>query len=592
MNNKVLAIYARKSGSSSTDTSIESQIEGGKKYAKDNHYDIIEYTDEKVSGKKGLDTFEVDGDKYSKLHYYERPQFAQMIQDIKKGKIDAVWTYNQDRIERNTNIWIMFSSLIIEKQIIYIVNNNIVDLNDAMTKMISTIFSVFNEYYSMTTSLRVRPAHKKNALSGRTHGAIAYGYMRDSITGKYVQDPEEAPVIKEIFNYYITNSLGSYLISQKLNIKGVLCPYAKRQGEFKNKKNVYLEARKKEDTAWSGSTVLGILKNPIYKGYKYHGDVKIKIDDPIIDEVLWNKVNKALKDKSKGGKNSKHKYLLSDIIFCGHCTNIMIGKMRKNGTDNAYKCSTKQRDISICSKSRGLSIPKLETFIIKHLFENTGLKQLLLTLPQEDDKIQTIKNELKYHTSLLEGLRVKNDNLLSVIDNTKKLHDASSIINLLNKNTEDIETKTNDINTLKKRLELLNKEKQRQQIKNTIESYSKDYNFETLQRAVRTLIESIRITYTGSSVREYYIFIKYVGTSTVTQFKTDHKALYFSCVGIQRKQQTKVVIDNITREYLSQTGIGKEFITKHDDEEIDTFISVGSEHFNIKLEKDSYILFN
>ncbi|MBO0593131.1 recombinase family protein [Cellulophaga sp. E16_2] len=592
MNNKVLAIYARKSGSSPTDTSIDSQVEGGKKYAKDNRYDIIEYIDEKVSGKKGLDTFEVDGNKYNKLYYYERPQFAQMIQDIKKGKIDAVWTYNQDRIERNTNIWIMFSSLIIEKQIIYIVNNNIVDLNDAMTKMISTIFSVFNEYYSMTTSLRVRPAHKKNALSGRTHGVIAYGYMRDPVTSKYAQDPDEAAVVKEIFNYYISNSLGAYLISEKLNIKGILCPYAKRQGEFKTKKNVYQEARKKEDTTWSGSTVLGILKNPIYKGYKYHGDVKIKIDDPIIDEVLWDKVNKALKSKSKGGKNAKHKYLLSDIIFCGHCTNIMIGKMRKNGTDNAYKCSTKQRDIKICTKSRGLSIPKLETFIIKHLFENVRLKELLLSLPQDDDKIQTIKNELKYHTNQLEDLKVKNDNFLSVINSPQKLDDASSIIKLLNKNTSNIETKKSDINTLNKQLELLNKEKQKQHIRDTIESYTTDYNFETLQRAVRTLIESIKITYVGNNIKEYYIFIKYVGTSTVTQFKTDHKALDFSCVGIQRKQQTTVVIDDETREYLSLTETGKELITKYDEEEIDTFISVGNEHFIIKLEKDSYILFN
>jgi len=592
MNNKVLAIYARKSGSSPTDTSIESQVEGGEKYAKENHYDIIEYTDVMVSGTKGFDTFEVNGDKYNKLHYYERPQFALMIQDIKNGKVDAVWTYNQDRIERNSNIWIMFSSLIVEMQIIYIVNNKIVDLNDISTKMISTIFSVFNEYYSLITSLRVRPAHKKNALSGRTHGVIAYGYMRDPITGKYVQDPEEAPIVQEIFNYYITNSLGAYLISQKLNIKGILCPYAKRKGEFKTKKNVYVQARKKEDTTWSGSTVLGILKNPIYKGYKYHGDVKIKIDDPIIDEALWNKVNKALKSKSKGGKNAKHKYLLSDIIFCGHCTNIMIGKMRKNGTDNAYKCSTKQRDVKICTKSRGLSIPKLETFIIKHLFENVGLKELLLSLPQDDDKIQTLKNELKYHTNQLEDLKVKNDNFLSVINSPKKLEDASSIVQLLNKNTSNIETKKSDINALNKQLELLNKEKQKQHIRDTIESYTTDYNFETLQRAVRTLIESIKITYVGSTVKEYYIFIKYVGTSTVTQFKTDHKALNFSCVGIQRKRQTKVVIDDVTRKQLSQTETGKELITKYDEKEIDTFISVGNELFNIKLEKDSYILFN
>jgi site-specific DNA recombinase len=592
MDNKVLAIYARKSGSSPTDTSIDSQIDGGKKYAKENLYDIIEYTDEMVSGTKGIDTFDVDGNKYNKLHYYERPQFAQMIQDIKADKIDAVWTYNQDRIERNTNIWIMFSSLIVEKKVTYVVNDVLVDLNDDMTKMMSTIFSVFNEYYSMTTSLRVRPAHKKNALSGRTHGAIAYGYMRDPITGKYVQDPEEALIVKEIFNFYDENSIGAYLIATKLNVKGVLCPFAKRQGDFKRKKNIYQKDRKKEETTWSGSTISGILKNPIYKGYKYHGDVKINIDNPIIDEVLWDKVNKALKSKSNSGKNSKHKYLLANIIFCGHCSNVMIGKMRNNGTDNAYKCSTKQRDINICKNSRGLSIPKLETFIIKHLFENVNLKELLLSLPQDDDQIQTLGKELKHHKTVLEELKTKRSNILNIINSPETINDATEIIELLNKNTNIIETKKSDINALNKQLELLNKEKQKKLIKNTIESYSTDYNFDTLQRAVRKLVESITITYDGNNTREYYIFIKYVGTSTITQFKTNYMALNFSCIGIQRKQQTKVVIDNVSRTYLSQTEIGKELITKHDDEVTDTFISVGHEHFQIKLDRDNLITFN
>ena len=54
---------------------------------------------------------------------------------------------------------------------------------------------------------------------------------------------------------------------------------------------------------------------------------------------------------------------------------------------------------------------------------------------------------------------------------------------------------------------------------------SKDYNFDTLQRAVRSLIESITITYVGGNTREYYIFIKYVGTSTMTQFKTNHMGI-------------------------------------------------------------------
>lgn len=593
MDKKVLAIYARKSGNSPTDTSIESQLEGGKKYAKENGYTFLEYVDEKISGRKGMDTFDIDGSKYDKLHYYERPEFAQMIQDIKNDKIDAVWTYNQDRIERNTNIWIMFSSLIIEKKTTYIVNDLIVDLNDAMTKMMSTIFSVFNEYYSMTTSLRVRPAHKKNALLGRTHGVIAYGYMRDPETGKYTQNPKEASIVLDIFNYYDKNGLGAYLIADKLNSKGILCPYAKRTGEFKNKKFVYLENRKKEDTKWSGSTVSGILKNPIYKGYKYHGKVKIDINDPIVDKTLWNRVNKAIKKNKHGGKRPKHKYLLADILFCGHCQNVMIGKRRNDGTDNAYKCSTKQRDVSICKKSRGLSIPKLETFIIKHLFENAGLKELLLSLPQDDNKIDGLKKELGYRNKELEELNIVKTNLNKIIQSPKPLDNPEGLIVLLNKNANSIEVKKNDIAALESQLSLLNKTKQKQKIQSTIEGYARGYNFDSMQRAIRSLIESIKLTYVEiGGKREFYLFIKYIGTSTITMFKTDRKALNFSCVGITQKQQTKVVVSNEVRELLSKNEIGRNQIEKYEGEITDTFSSVGLELFQINLEPENLVLFN
>lgn len=593
MDKKVLAIYARKSGNSPTDTSIESQLEGGNKYASEKGYSVLEYVDEKVSGRKGMDTFDIDGSKYDKLHYYERPEFAQMIQDIKNDKIDAVWTYNQDRIERNTNIWIMFSSLIIEKKTIYIVNDLIVDLSDAMTKMMSTIFSVFNEYYSMTTSLRVRPAHKKNALEGRTHGMVAYGYMRDLQSGKYIQNPSEANIVKDIFNYYDKNGLGAYLIADKLNAKGELCPYAKRTGDFKSKKNVYQENRKKENSRWSGSTVSGILKNTIYKGYKYHGKVKIHIENPIVDKVIWNRVNKAIKNNRHGGKRPKHKYLLADILYCGHCENIMIGKRRNDGTDNAYKCSTKQRDVSICKKSRGLSIPKLETFIIRHLFENAGLKDLLLSLPQENNKIDTVKKELDFRNKELKELEVIKSNLNKVINSPKQLENPEAFIDLFNKNANSIDVKKNDIEALKNQLEVLNKTKQRLRIKSTIEGYARGYNFDSMQSAIRSLIESVNLTYLEiGDKREYYLFIKYIGTSTTTMFKTDFKALNFSCVGITQKQQTEVVVSDAVRELLSQNEIGKDLITKYEGEVSDTFTSVGLELFQINLKKDNLVLFN
>lgn len=593
MDNKRLAIYARKSGNNPNDTSIDSQIEGGKKYASDNGYLFNEYVDEKISGNKGLDTFEVDGSEFSKLHYYERPEFAQMIHDIKSEKIDAVWTFNQDRIERNTNIWIMFSSLIIDKNVTYIVNNSIVDLNDAMTKMMSTIFSVFNEYYSMTTSLRVRPAHRKNAMNGKTHGAIAYGYMRDDETGKYIQDPSEAPIVQQIFNYYDKNSLGSYLIADKLNIEGIECPYAKRKGMFKSKRSVYQQNRLKENTTWSGSTISGILKNTIYKGYKKHGDVKIAIDEPIIKNIQWERVNKTLNANKRLGKRPKHKYLLADILFCEHCRNKMIGKRRNDGTDNAYKCSTKQIDVNICTRSRGLSIPKLENFIIKHLFENSSLKELLLSSPQQNDKIGAVNKELQFRRLELKELQIISKNINDIISSPTLLENKEELIIKMNQNGREIKIKKSDIAQLEHQLDELNETKRRLKIKDTLEGFTDKYDFESMQVAVRSLVDEILLSNVEiGETKNYYIYIKYKGVATTTMFKTDRKAIQFTCVGIDKEQKTKIVVSDEVRSLLSRHEIGRQHLELYDGDISNNFSSIGIELFKVELDEKNLVHFN
>lgn len=591
MSKPILAIYARKSGSNKNDTSIEHQINGGISYANTNGFDYIEYVDENISGTKGLDTFAVLDSNFSKVEYLDRPQFAQMILDIKSEKINAIWVYNQDRIERNTNIWLMFATLVLDNKIDYIVNGQVINLNDPMTKMMSTIFSVFNEYYAMTTSLRVRPAHRKNAERGKTHGMIAYGYKRHPKTGKYSIDKAQAKIVKQIFNMYLHDNLGAYKIANILNERGVKTAYAFKTGVFKQKRNIHQIDRKKEDTTWSGSTISGMIKNTIYKGYKYHSD--IKVETPIVIEPeIWEKVNEISRTNQRKGKRATYHYLLEDIIFCSHCKNVLIGKKRLNSKESAYKCSTKQRDVSICKESRGLSIPKLETFIIKHLFENSALKEMLMEQPQDNNLISETEDKIKEAKSKLSKFRLSKSNLKKVLENDK-LDDTDEIVDSLNKVNRGISSTNEKIQILTNRLDTLNQKKRRIEVKNTIEGIASDYSFETLRRSIRKLIESIKLQYVDIGDKRYHnIYINYVGTKTTTMFRTNRTAINFELIGIQKQQHTSVIVTQEQQELLEQSPIGMEMLERYSDTESDTFISVGHTLFNIKLDKDNLVLFD
>jgi site-specific DNA recombinase len=112
-----------------------------------------------------------------------------------------------------------------------------------------------------------------------------------------------------------------------------------------------------------------MIINPIYKGKRKWNKEYFDIPESIIDPEFWDKVNLNLKkNKKNAGKKTRYHYLLNGLVYCGNCGNEYRGKKRLKGRDNAYKCKGKHSHYRTCEDSRGLSIPRLETFIIKHLF--------------------------------------------------------------------------------------------------------------------------------------------------------------------------------------------------------------------------------
>jgi DNA invertase Pin-like site-specific DNA recombinase len=211
---------------------------------------------------------------------------------------------------------------------------------------------------SKKTSMRVKEAIKQMIEEGRFKGGTPpYGYdfvpsgeynKRDKELMKLTINIDEANVVKEIFDLYVSYGYGSLRIAKALNSKNIP---TKTQGE------------------WIRQTISKIISNPIYIGkYRLEHTIQeiyndygkeyksVKLDKPIysktpdeairiIDDETFHKAQELMKNKTnkKTSLPTKSPLLYSGLLYCGHCGSKMLTKnhmvywTNKDGTKKSYK---------------------------------------------------------------------------------------------------------------------------------------------------------------------------------------------------------------------------------------------------------------
>lgn len=509
----MIGIYCRisKRKEDGKDVSIATQKEEGIKFASSINLGYRFFVDEGISGTKD----EIE----------DRPGFAELFRAMEKDEITGVYCIDQSRLERNPKIWQLFQIAIIKNECKFYPNGIETDLNDPVTRMASGVISLANELYASLTSKKVKLAIYKNALSGKSHGLTAYGYQKD--TKGYLEiNKEQARVIKKIYQLSLKGT-GCYTIANILNNEGMPTKFNSFQGEI-SREDEYtgtVTKFKKEDVRWRGNVIHDMIINPIYKGSRQWKNDDIKVP-AIVDEELWEKVNKNLQNNKKFvGKKEEYNYLLNGLVYCKDCEREIRGKKRLKGNDNAYKCKGKSYPNSKCDNSRGISIPKLETFIITHLFISKDLKKHLSSIKINTDEVDGLNKQLTKNKSQLEGIEkriTKTYDLLLDPDFTdneriklefKRLSKAKED---LSKTIEIIENKLLErtSNNRKKRFEKL------------INGYSSTLDFTNIKRLVLSLIECINIKHVKEKKGGYFLItIIYKGFDEATIYRTNWTAM-------------------------------------------------------------------
>ncbi len=339
-------------------SSIEEQKRIIIDYAKTRNWNISNfYIDDNVSG-----------------YTFNRPEFTEMIEKVKGGKIDAVIVKDLSRIGRNNGRVLVliddFKNM--QKNLIAVseMGGSYDVLNDR-DDMIG-ITTWFNERYVKECSKKTRDHMYSKQKSGRLIMGNYYGYekvFKDDVPMLYVID-EIKPVIELIFKLYIEDGYGFQKISEIVNTKYNF-PTPSEYYKMKHLEQGRVYKHKVQDK-WTKDMVGNILKNEVYTGTlvthkKKSINIRGKIvklpreehfvfenhHEPIISKEMFE-LAQELRDKkykqNTSGANKKHNYYFSGMCVCNECGSGMSGVIIKRKVrEKGYDCSKyRQYGVKVC----------------------------------------------------------------------------------------------------------------------------------------------------------------------------------------------------------------------------------------------------
>lgn len=327
-------VYARYSSHNQTEQSIEGQLAAAQKYAAIKGYQIVhEYCDRAKTGTND-----------------NREEFQKMLKACASKKFTVIIVWKVDRFGRNREE-ITFNKYRAKKygvRVEYIAEN----ISEGPEGVIlESVLEGMAEYYSLQLSQNVKrglleTAKKHKAIGGRP----PLGYDTDN--GYYVINPEEAPIVKTIFEKY-AQGMSMTEIQSWLNDNG----YRNRNGK-----------------KFTKDSLPRMLKNEKYAGTYAYKDLIYDEDaiPAIVSKELFNTVQAKLKyNRRKPSRRwSYTDYLLTDKLFCGHCGSSMIGKSGygEHGQKyNYYVCN--ERTLHKTCDKKPVRQDALEAFVLEKVYQ-------------------------------------------------------------------------------------------------------------------------------------------------------------------------------------------------------------------------------
>ena len=314
-------------------------------YAKAHGMKIVEwYMDEGVSGRKLIKN---------------RPELQRMINDAKRGNFERIIFIKLDRFFRSVAEYHECMKQI--APVIWSTTEEQYDLTTANGRMLVNMKLTIAEMEADQTGERIKIVNEYKTATGQPlTGSQPFGWMiaKDESTNrkKVVKDPDEAPILEEVLQYFMT---------------------------YQSKRKAITYLHSKYHISISQTAFSDLLANTmLYGAYRDNPNYC----DAYIDKETFDKIQEIIKKNIKENTAENRTYLFTGLIKCPHCGRLLSGQIQRtirNGKPiymyKVYRCA-KHRVYNVCVFG-------------KAVFEATLEKMLLANIEQyvEDAKVRALE---------------------------------------------------------------------------------------------------------------------------------------------------------------------------------------------------------
>lgn len=281
----------------------------------------------------------------SKYSRKPREGYAQMLQDLQEGVINAVVVYDQDRLVRQPKELEELLEVCDRARAWHIAAvSGEIDVRNSDDLFRVRILAAVHAKESDNISRRVRRKQQELAERGRPHGGPRrYGYRLDFSA----IEPDEAAIIQDLARRILAGeSLAS--LCRELNASSIPTAAAGR---------------------WSPATLRRILIGPHLAGLRVYGEQLYPAAWPaIVSEDTHHALRALLTDpQRKTHRTLPTRHLWSGFLVCGHCGTRMYNHYRqaKRGPVQTLRC---HRKLGGCGRLARAAEP-IETFLEAAVFE-------------------------------------------------------------------------------------------------------------------------------------------------------------------------------------------------------------------------------
>jgi site-specific DNA recombinase len=281
-----------------------------------------------------------------------RTQFLEAIDYCKqaKGQVSYFIVWKLDRFARQTTDHFKVKALLSNYGVVLqSVTETIGD--DPQGNLMETILAGFAQFDNDIRAQRSRNGMQEKLRNGVWVWGAPYGYRRTEKGGNLVIDPETAPIIRMVFEAYVSKSHTYDSVAEALQKQGYLTQKGK---------------------APYRQLIAKIVRNPLYCGIiRMWGEEHKAAFEPIVSAELFNKCQERFKDKVRLAprKAKNPDFPLRRFIVCAECRQPLTGSASTGRHGKKYPYYHHQRQA--CPKAGFIPRDQLETKFVQYLADLT-----------------------------------------------------------------------------------------------------------------------------------------------------------------------------------------------------------------------------